>query len=212
MRPSAAALAAYAAPAAPLAALYFPVYVYVPPFYAERGASLAALGALLIVARLIDAFTDPLMGWIADRGRSEWRRRRLWMALAAPMTATSVWMLLVPPAGAGFEHAAVWMIALTLSWTVALTPYYAWGAEIEPDYAGRARVTGWREGAALMGTVLAVVLYNLAPDGAEGLRAVALFVAVALPAGALWALVAAPRPVAASGIANASCQYCRTVG
>jgi Na+/melibiose symporter-like transporter len=197
MRPSAAALAAYAAPAAPLAALYFPVYVYVPPFYAERGVSLAALGALLIAVRLLDAVTDPLMGWIADRRRGEWARRRLWMALSAPLVAISVWMLLVPPADAGLGHAAGWLIALTLAWTVALTPYYAWGAEIEPDYAGRARVTGWREGAALLGTVAAVVFYNLAPDGAGGLRAVALFVAVALPAAALWALAGAPRPAEA---------------
>lgn len=189
------ALAAYAAPAVALAALYFPVYVYVAPFYAEsRGVALGALGALFIAVRLLDAVTDPAMGWLSDRTPARLGRRKLWMAVSAPLVAVSVWMLLVPPAGAGLGHVALWMTALTLAWTVALTPWYAWGAEIDGDYAGRARVTAAREGAALAGTVLAVVLYNLADDAAAGLRAVALLVAVALPLGAAAAVLLAPEP------------------
>ncbi|MGF1658599.1 MAG: MFS transporter [Rubrimonas sp.] len=202
------ALAAYALPAAPLAALYFPVYVYLAPFYAaERGVALSALGALLIGVRLLDAVTDPLMGWISDRTRSRLGRRRLWLAVSTPLVVASVWMLLVPPADAGFGHAAIWMVALTLSWTVALTPYFAWGAEITPDYAGRARVTAWREGAALVGTVAAVLLYTAQGDAAGGLRAVALFVALGLPLGVLVALRGAPEPAlaerSAPGVAEA---------
>jgi GPH family glycoside/pentoside/hexuronide:cation symporter len=195
-RPGTRDLIAYAAPAVPLAALYFPVYVYVMPFYAsDMGVSLAALGLLALGARLLDGITDPLMGWIADRGGSDWTRRRLWMALSAPMVVVSVWQLMVPPPDAGLQHVTIWLIALTLSWTVALTPYYAWGAEIDQDYAGRARVTGWREGAALVGTVLAAILYNAAGGGAAGLQAVAAMVAITLPAAALAAVVRAPRPV-----------------
>jgi len=189
------ALAAYAAPAVALAALYFPVYVYVAPFYAgEHGVALGALGGLFIAVRLLDAVTDPAMGWLSDRTPARLGRRKLWMALSAPLVAVSVWMLLVPPADAGLGHVALWMTALTLAWTVALTPYYAWGAEIDGDYAGRARVTAAREGAALAGTVLAVVLYNLADDAGAGLRAVALLVAIALPLGAAAAVTLAPEP------------------
>jgi Na+/melibiose symporter-like transporter len=189
------ALAAYAAPAAPLAALYFPVYVYVPPFYAaEHGAGLAALGAVVLAVRLLDAVTDPLMGWLSDRTPARWGRRKVWLAAATPLVMASAWMLLVPPEGAGLVHAALWLAALTLAWTVALTPWNAWGAELDSDYAGRARVTAWRETTGLVGTVLAVVLYNAADSPAEGLRAVALFVAVALPAAALAALALTPEP------------------
>lgn len=188
------ALLAYAAPALPLAALYFPVYVYVAPFYAGMGVALGAIGGLFIAVRLLDAVTDPLMGWASDRLRLPFGRRKPWMALAAPLVAASVWMLMVPPEGAGFGHLALWLCALTLSWTVALTPWYAWGAEIDGDYAGRARVTAWREATALIGTVLAVVLYNLAADAPAGMRAVALFVAVAMPLAAAAAVLGAPEP------------------
>ncbi len=195
LRPSLRAVAAYAAPAAPLAALYFPVYVYVPPFYAaEQGVGLAALGAVVLAVRLLDAVTDPLMGWLSDRTPARFGRRKPWLALAAPLVIASVWMLLVPPAGAGLAHAGLWLAALTLSWTIAMTPWMAWGAELDGDYAGRARVTAWRETTGLVGTVVAVILYNAAEDAAAGLRAVALFVAVALPLATLAALALAPEP------------------
>jgi len=193
--PSLTALIGYAAPAAPLAALYFPVYVYVAPFYAnERGVALSALGALLIAVRLLDAFSDPAMGWISDRTRTRWGRRKIWLAVAAPLVVVSVWMLMVPPEGAGFLHVAIWLSALTLSWTVALTPYYAWGAEMTGDYDGRARIAAWREGTTLVGTVLAVILYQGTGGGAEGLRAVALFVALGLPLATAAALGLAGEP------------------
>ncbi|MEX2518564.1 MAG: MFS transporter [Paracoccaceae bacterium] len=185
----------YAAPAIPLAALYFPVYVYLAPFYAaERGVGLAELGALFIAVRLLDAVSDPLMGWLSDRTPGGFGRRKPWLALSVPLIAVSVWMLMVPPEGAGFGHAALWLTALTLSWTVALTPYFAWGAEMSGDYNQRATITAWREGATLLGTALAVVLYNLAEGAGDGLRAVALLVALGLPIGVAAAVIAAPEP------------------
>lgn len=190
--------AAYAAPAIPLAALYFPVYVYVAPFYAERGVSLGALGALFIAIRLMDAVTDPLMGWLSDRTPAflarRFGRRKPWLLVSAPLVATSCWMLMVPPDDAGIGHVALWLTLLTLSWTIALTPYFAWGAEMSGDYAERATITAWREGATLLGTVVAVILYNAADGAAEGMRAVALFVAALMPLAALWAALAAPEP------------------
>ena len=70
-------LIAYALPAIPLAALSLPLYIIVPTFYAETlGLSLAAVGAALLVVRIVDAVTDPLIGWLADRWRPRFGRRR----------------------------------------------------------------------------------------------------------------------------------------
>lgn len=186
-------LAAYAAPAIPLAALYFPVFVFLAPFYAtERGIDVAALGAALIAVRLMDAVTDPAMGWLSDRLETRWGRRRPWLALATPLVILSVWMAMRPPEDAGLGYATFWFAALAISWTVALTPYYAWGAEMTADYAERGKVTAWRECAALLGTVGAAVLYNAGGGGGAGLGAIAIFVALALPLAALAALRLAP--------------------
>ncbi len=189
-------LAAFAAPALPLAALYFPVFVYLAPFYAaERGVDLAALGAALIVIRLLDAVTDPAMGALSDRMGTRFGRRKPWLAISTPLVIISVWMAMVPPEGAGLSHAVLWLTALTLSWTIALTPYYAWGGEIATGYAGRARVTAWRECFGLIGVVAAAIVYNQAGGGGEGLRAIAIMVAILLPIAVLVALIWAPEPL-----------------
>jgi Na+/melibiose symporter-like transporter len=107
-------------------------------------------------------------------------------------------MALVPPEDAGLGHATLWLAALTLSWTVALTPYFAWGAEMSTDYAGRARVTAWREAVGLVGVVTAAILYDQFGGGdgraGDGLEAIALLVAIALPIAVLAAVRLAPEP------------------
>jgi len=188
---------AYALPAVPLAALYLPLFSYVTPFYAgERGVSLAALGTAWIGIRMFDAVSDPAMGWLSDRTRLRFGRRRVWLAASVPLICAATWMAFVPPEGAGLAHAVLWLFLLTLGWTMAQTPYAAWGAEIATDYAGRTRVTAWREGMVLVGTVLATLLYVLGGEGGTGLHAVALAVVVLLPltvAVAVWR-VADPGP------------------
>ncbi|MEM1313178.1 MAG: MFS transporter [Pseudomonadota bacterium] len=188
-------LAAYAAPMAPLGALYFPVFVYVVPYYASQGADLARLGAFMVVARLIDGISDPLMGFVSDRTRSRWGRRRPWLALAGPLILLTAWMLFLPPASPSAVYAGVALAALTLAWTMALTPYMAWGAELSGDYAERARITSWREAVGLVGMLGAAILYTAAGDDAgQGLANIFYALAAVLPLAFLAALWAAPEP------------------
>ncbi len=188
-------LAAYAAPAAPLGALHFPVYVYLAPFYATRGVDLATLGAILLGARLLDAATDPAAGMLSDRLATRWGRRKPWLAAATPLIVIAAWFLFQPPEAPSAAYAGLWLAAMTLAWTLAMTPYYAWGAELSSGYCERVRVTSWRESVGLLGAMTAAGLYASAPDDpAEGLRRVALFLTAALPIATIWALRVAPEP------------------
>ena len=82
----------------PLAFAALPIYVHVPKLYADQaGLSLALVGAILLLTRVVDALSDPLIGWVSDRFSS---RRRL-IALALPLLAVGVGGLLAPPPGAG---------------------------------------------------------------------------------------------------------------
>ena len=177
-------LAAYATPAFALAVLYLPLFSYVTPFYvSERGVDVAALGAAWIAIRLFDAFSDPVMGWMSDRTPVRLGRRRVWLAAAVPVLMLATWQVFVPPADAGLGHAVFWLFLVTLGWTMAQTPYAAWGAELGPDYDSRTRITAWRESVVLVGTLAATVLYFQGGEGGDGLRALALCVMVALPLG-----------------------------
>jgi Na+/melibiose symporter-like transporter len=188
-------LAAYAAPALPLAAMYFPVYVFLAEFYAStRGLPLGAIGVVFIAVRIFDAVSDPVAGIVSDRWTTRWGRRRPWLALGAPLVMVSAWMLFVPSAGVGLAGFALWLFLLTLGWTVMLTPYFAWGAELSGDYAERGRISVWRETAGLVGTILAAVLYSLGADSAQGMRNVALLILLAMPVACFFCLARVPEP------------------
>ena len=211
-------LVAYALPAFALAALYLPLYTYLTPFYAaERGVDLAAIGVALIAIRIFDAVTDPALGWLSDRTPARLGRRRVWLAASVPVIIVGAWQAFVPPEDAGLAHMVLWLSVLTIGWTMAQTPYTAWGAEIAPDYDQRTRVTGWREAVVLIGTVAVTLTYVAGGTGGEGLVAVAILVVVALPLGVAAAAAVVPdlaprertgpRPSLASVFSNGSFRW-----
>ncbi len=195
-RLSAWRLLAYAAPQLSLSALYFPVLLFALPVYAtDFELPLYTIGVVLILVRLLDAVSDPLMGWLSDRLRTRFGRRKIWLVIATPLVCLSTWMAFRPPEDVDLVYAAIWLSAVALSWTVALTPYLAWGAELATDYEGRARVSAWREGSQLLGALVAAGLFSYGGGGAGGLAAIAVFVLVAQPVLTLVAMIFAPEPV-----------------
>ncbi|WP_127142883.1 MFS transporter [Pelagibacterium montanilacus] len=195
-------LAAYGAPALPMAALALPLYVIVPTFYSETlGLSLAAVGAALLWIRIADGFTDPLVGWLADRITLPAGRRRSLFALSLPVTALGAFMLFNPPPDAGIAYLVIWGLVVTTGYTLTGIPFTAWGAELETAYARRNRVVGVREGFTVLGTVLAIAIPlgvgALSGSEAQGLTVLGAAVAVALLSlGALaFRVVPEPRPV-----------------
>jgi GPH family glycoside/pentoside/hexuronide:cation symporter len=185
-------LLSYGLPALPMAGIYFPVYVFLAPFYAGTvGLSVGVIGAIFIAIRLFDAVSDPVMGWLSDRTTFRLGRRRTWLVLATPIIMVSVLGLLAPPDGIGVGWFAGFLLALTIGWTMYLTPFFAWGAELSGVYEERSRITVWRESIGLVGTIIAAVLYGITDERA-GLFHVALFVAITLPIATLIACARVP--------------------
>lgn len=199
-------LLAYGALALPLAALNLPLYLILPTFYAaDRGLGLAAVGATLLLARLFDALTDPLIGEASDRLR---RRlpRKLWVLATAPLLVLATWQLFVPPPKVGTGHLLVWTCAAYLAWTAVILPYQAMGAEISDDPDERSRLAGAREGFVLLGILLAAatpaVVQALGWTG-NGASLAALFIGMSLvlPVGIalLWTVPERTQAAAAPG-------------
>ena len=90
---------AYGCPGLPLAALGLPLYVYLPGFYAEQlGLGLSAVGAVLLIARLFDVVSDPIVGAISDRYHIRQTRRKALMVLGVPILMLGVEFLFRPAA------------------------------------------------------------------------------------------------------------------
>lgn len=199
--PAAAVLVAYALPALPLATLTLPVYIYVPTYYSETlGLPLAAVGYVLLMIRLADAVTDPVIGYLGDRASLGNRRRKTWFAASLPLTALALIMLLIPPDDAGLGYLALWGLLLSFGWTMALIPYAAWGAELAHGYHARARVVAVREACVVAGTLIATALPAILPvmdltGDDTTLAALAFIAAPCLILFGIWALIRVPEPV-----------------
>jgi Na+/melibiose symporter-like transporter len=147
----------------PIQMASIPVAAFVPNYYgADLGLSLSAVGTIWLLSRLFDGFSDPLIGYLSDRTETRWGRRRVWMVASVPIMMLAVYKLFmpVPPVTAGYLLG--WLVALWLGWTMLFIPYYAWAAELSPDYNERSLITGWRAWIGMAANVFSKVVPVLA--------------------------------------------------
>ena len=182
----------------PLAFVALPLYVILPNHYArEFGMPLATLGAILLAARLFDAFIDPLLGRLSDQLFARSARAVLRLgALAAVLLALGFTGLFFPWQGVrdspvGLAAWAGAMLVLTYAAYSALSvSHQSWGAMLGGNEVQRSRIVAWREGLGLVGVVVASVTPSVL-----GLPATTGIFFVALLAGWL-AWCRAPEPLA----------------
>jgi len=102
---------------------------FLAAFYTDVfGISPAAAGTLLFATRIVDAFTDPVMGAVADRTRSRWGKFRPYLLFGGlPLAAAGVLTFTTPDLGAGAKlvYAYATYNALMLAYTLVSMPYSA---------------------------------------------------------------------------------------
>lgn len=121
-----------------------------PVFNITLGLNLAWVGLVMTIARLFDAFTDPIMGKISDDFRSRWGRRRPFIFVGCFLTAFAfilIWM--VPESWKGatgplFTYFLVAMLFFYLCATIQCVPYHTLGLEMTADYHERTSVAGFK--------------------------------------------------------------------
>jgi GPH family glycoside/pentoside/hexuronide:cation symporter len=130
-------------------------------FYTDvYGIEAAAAGTLLIIVRLFDAVTDPVMGAIADRTRTRWGRYRPWMLwIAIPYGLLAVAAFITPDvsAGAKLVYAYISYALLMAAYTAVNIPYSALAGVMTNDKDERSGLQSWRFGMAMIGGFLVTV-------------------------------------------------------
>jgi len=151
----------------------------------------AAIGVIMAAARIWDGVSDPLVGYLSDRTRSPFGRRRVWMYAAALPLGLSIVMLWSPPETLSGVALIVWMSLAILAYETATTAYYiphgAIGVELTPNHHERTRLFGYAHLIGALGMLLglaALHFMDVAEDKrsyAEGLSLFAgLFCAVVI--------------------------------
>ena len=138
------------------------VMLYMMFFYTDIfGIPAGFVGTMFLLARALDAISDPCMGLIADRTRSRWGKFRPWILFGAiPFGIVCVLAYTTPDLSLNGKmvYAAITYTLLTLLYTVVNIPYCALGGVITNDPTQRISLQSWRFVLATAGGMLSTVL------------------------------------------------------
>ncbi len=108
------------------------------------GINPALVGTLQAIPRLTDALTDPVMGYVSDKTRSRFGRRRPYIFIGAICVGTIFALMWQLPSGHSemfyFWFFLIGSIIFYMFYTVFATPWVALGYELTSDYHERTRL------------------------------------------------------------------------
>ena len=111
------------------------------------GVSGSMVGMASLLALIVDAVTDPMVGQLSDRFKSRWGRRHPFMLLGALPFGLTIYLLFSPPAGLSEQGLFAWMLGFAIVVRVLLTffyvPHLSLGAEMVRDYHERTVLIGY---------------------------------------------------------------------
>ncbi|MFO1426499.1 MAG: MFS transporter [Steroidobacteraceae bacterium] len=118
----------------------------------------AVAGSIVFAVRIVDACSDPLMGWITDRTHTRWGRRRPWLLLGAVVCGASLPLVYTlhawAPAGATVLAATAALIVYSLGFTLFNVPYLAMPVEMTESRTARISVMAYRSVFMMIGSLI----------------------------------------------------------
>lgn len=129
--------------------VFMTMILFQTSFYTDVfGISAGAAAAILMAARLWDAFFDPIMGLMADRTQTRWGRFRPWVLWTAFPWAVVMVLAYTTPKGWGMgamiAYAAITNILLMTLYSMNNMPYSALGGVMTGDVNERAKLNSFR--------------------------------------------------------------------
>ena len=111
------------------------------------GLDAGTVGFILLIALLLDAIIDPLVGVWSDRTRTKWGKRHPWMyAAILPMAAS--WIMLWHPPELPKEQLYLYLLLIAFLMRAAVSCYEVPSLSVVPalsaDYDERTSITRWR--------------------------------------------------------------------
>ena len=141
--------------------------MFLMKFYTDvMGVSAALVGVMMMVARIVDAFTDVAMGQIVDRSKTTgkgkflpWIRRMCGPVALASFLMYATWFKDMPMAFKIFWMFFTYLLWGSIFYTSINIPYGSMASGVSAEAKDRAELSSWRTiGATLASTVIGVVL------------------------------------------------------
>lgn len=139
---------------------------YAAIYYVDQlGLSTALFSLTLFIYTFIDALDNPIYGYLSDRTRTRWGRRRPWLVIGAPLLGLGLLAFYNPPSFlAGNALFAYFLITYIFTGTVDSLVNANYGAlfpELFQDDAVRASTNAMRQAFQLVAMIISIALTPL---------------------------------------------------
>lgn len=141
----------YALPVISSAWLMAPIAVLQGIYAKYYGLPLTAIAGVVFMAKLIDAASDPIIGFYSDYYYENKGSFKPIIVVGALLFITSSYFLYVPPQDVGIIYFSVWFILFYLTWTIFEMPHITWGGEIAETSESKAKIYSFRNMASYLG-------------------------------------------------------------
>ena len=128
----------------------------------QKGVTTTQWAMMMLIYTFIDAADNPIYGFLSDRTRSRWGRRRPWLTIGTPLLILGLIAFYNMPAFlAGNSIFAYCMLFYILTGTldsVLNANYAALFPELFPNDASRAKANALRQAFMLLGMIISIAL------------------------------------------------------
>jgi len=157
-------------------------------FYCTESLGISAgyMAAMLFIARIFDAFNDPVMGMITENTRMKWGKHRPWVLIGAATNAVILVFTFNPRLAMATDprvYILLFCVLHDITYTIIDVPYYAYAANfLDPAERDKIsmvpRIVGGVGGFAIQAIGLAIVM-ALSPNNlGQGFFRLSLIIAV----------------------------------
>jgi GPH family glycoside/pentoside/hexuronide:cation symporter len=131
-------------------------------YVGSLGMTTVQLSLMLLIYTFIDALDNPVYGFLSDRTRSRWGRRRPWLVIGTPLLALGFIAFYSPPSFLNGNSLVVYcmlfyMFTGTLD-SVINANYAALFPELFKDDSSRANVNAMRQAFQLVAMIISIAL------------------------------------------------------
>ncbi len=158
----------YSLPSIPLAAAQIAVYIAVPAIYSKIAAvGIGITGLVIMVSRVIDMITDPILGTYLDRlvEKIGWK---FWLLIGFPLISIGIFILFNPLNGLEIISLLLGVIFVTLGWTFFSITWWGIGIAISNSNSNdRFKVVSFRELLTIPGVILGLFLIHFSNISGE---------------------------------------------
>ena len=145
---------AYCLPVIGTTGLFAPVNILQGIYAKHYGLQLTSIALVLLLARIFDAVSDPIVGYCSDRYYHKYRTYKPIIFIGGLLLVISSNFLYVPPVDVDIYYFTAWFIIFYFAWTLFEIPHLAWSGVLAEASQSKAKIFSFRSVGGYIGLLL----------------------------------------------------------